>query len=125
MASTWLAPVPQRGNTKFIYGSIFTSMDGKCLIQSTLLTTHSEMNPSWVNMTDFVTNACGIKSEIANSLTERGVAGLGGSDWTAAKVRMILLNEIYTGALFVRGDPALRGQGVVPAIVSRQDFDKA
>ena len=80
---------------------------------------------SWVNMTDFVTNVCGIKSEIANSLTERGVAGPGGSAWTGAKVRMILRNEIYTGALVVHGDPALRAQGAVPAIVSRQDFDKA
>ena len=63
-------------------------------------------------------------SAIANSLTERGVTGPGGSGWTGAKVRRILRNEVYTGTLVV-GELAVRVEDAFPAIVSAEEFDQA
>ena len=55
--------------------------------------------------------------------------GPAGRPWTATVIRMILANEVYTGAIVwgkmtEDGSPLVRVENAFPAIVSRETFDQ-
>ena len=59
-----------------------------------------------------------------------GVAGPSGKGWGKTTLRSMLANEIYTGTLVwgrnsKRGLPPIRVENACPAIVTREEFDRA
>ena len=63
-----------------------------------------------------------IQASIASDLNARGIATRRGGKWNKSSFRAILANERYTG-VYIYGD--VRVEGGMPAIVSRDTFDRA
>ena len=67
---------------------------------------------------------------IACSLNEQRVPGPSGKEWTEERIRRIRANEVYTGTMTwgrtsKDGSVPMRVENAVPAIVSREVFDRA